>query len=95
MGVPKPSESGVCNTQFAPEIVKGVQWIPLENLHVHETTNEERHQALVKYMNVTLQQQEGAMTITAISVSKEGVVIDGHHRLESLKSLGYNTSKLP
>ena len=71
-----------------PELVKGVEWMPLSSLHVHEDIDEERRLALLAYMNITLQQQQ-LMTISAISVSIEGVVIDGHHRLSPLASLGY------
>ena len=61
--------------------------MPIEELHVHEEINEERRSALLAYMDML--PSEELMTISAISVSVEGVVIDGHHRLSALASLGY------
>lgn len=100
MGVVEPTKSESWSTQFenfsslvyvkdTKEFVRRVEWKSVNSLHVHEEINEERRLALLTYMNVTLQQQK-LVTIPAISVSDEGVVIDGHHRLSALTSLGYN-----
>ena len=96
MGITKPPTTQSCTASLSSpvhidkmtELVKGVEWMPLSSLHVHEDIDEERRLALLAYMNITLQQQQ-LMTISAISVSIEGVVIDGHHRLSALASLGY------
>merc|ERR1739848_308077 len=51
----------------------------------HEKTSELQQQALMNY----LQSSEESTMLPAITVSRSGVILDGHHRFNALVDLGY------
>ena len=67
-------------------LVMGLNLVKRENLYPHENTISSKVDLLVKYLESF---NESVIISSIIYCSKNMVIIDGHHRFETLKKLGY------
>ena len=67
-------------------LIKGLHLVKSENLYPHEDTINSKVDLLVKYLESF---NNSVIISSIIYCSKNMVIIDGHHRFEALKKLGF------
>ncbi len=74
-----------------PAVMRTFQWVPSARLRRHERTNPEALSNMIRHLHASLEDVNGTPpTVPALLVcDRTFTIIDGHHRFEAMKSLGF------